>query len=1178
MKKLIKLTLLVCFLPLIAHATTYYVDYTTGNDSNAGTSTGSPWKHAPGMQGLTPAGASTGDGCTGTCASTTINAGDKIILKGGTVWPYTTAPWVFSPSGSSSSQLYGCAGTNCIYVGNAVGAGLSAWNNGTVTSITLKRDLGGWNPGSPPSISCSGGGGSGAAATAHVVPAAETNDPNIAGFIYHISLTSGGSSYTSAPTCTLSGGGIATLVTDINRSIFDLGSTQGSPPVWPIGECGSFPSTCAPGLVITGAYVLINGIEFRNMLTTQSGTGGVDGEERPFVDMQGRSDTVANSYVHGMGLNCVVVNTNCSTQGGNLGAIESESPYQEMASDIVENGDIVFLGTSGQQAAGICNTNLLCGSFAFGYMTGTQNTGPVSVHDSVGFSNTWQLRYIGNDSSGSDPFLSYNNEFWLTTYSANATAHINSRYMQLIPPAVLISHNNFVHSQVGGTSSQMECGSPSGNVTYYFYNEVVWNIGTGTQDYSPGCTIYLYNDTMYANNGGSCVNASSSGISYNITMQNLHCIQTPAAQNPFWATATNANFVNSSGSNIPANVQAASVVQSISTANGQGYNNNNLFSPVSSANATVQFSTSSGTANLTALCSGNFAALCNDINGAARPASGGWQAGAYFFGGSIINPANNPTCSPGTGTYTGTQHPTCSSTSPGAILVYTTDGSTPSTNGSGGPGNGILYTGAITIAASTTLKIVAGGNGYLDSGAVTYIYNIGPFSLIQSPSNLTCTGTGNGTSQTFPCSVTVTATTAGNSLLLLTSFSTNNQTVQATYSSASGDSTWTHCPAQFSNFVAPPLQYANDCAYILSATGGATTITANWVGTVANGISWSIDVQVVELHLSTGSAAFDACTTGTACITTTSSTSPYTSPTFTPTGSADYIAQWISQPGTSCSINGSAYINPFSTETNNVESSFAGALNQSSASAQTWTCGNNPTFAAMSAVALKGTLLPTAGTPTAIPTSGTFTGTQSVALSVTGGAPQIVYTTDGSTPVISPLHGTVYSTAISISSTTILKAIAGGTGYIPGSVATFTYTIGLPPAGTPTCTPPAGTYTAAQTVSCSVGVGTTMYYTTDGSTPSVSGTHGTLYSGAVTVSSTLTFKIVAGDASHVDGSVASYSYTISAVGPSAPWPLFAITTSGTHVTCPTCALKTACLCRASDGNWISINGSGYSPF
>src|ERR1700678_937909 len=99
--------------------TTCYIDYVNGADTNDGTTktTGGghgPWKHPPGMPGLTPSGASTGDGCASNCLSQVGAAGDSYILKGGVVWPYTTLPWQPSMSGSSTtSGTYGCVGTGC---------------------------------------------------------------------------------------------------------------------------------------------------------------------------------------------------------------------------------------------------------------------------------------------------------------------------------------------------------------------------------------------------------------------------------------------------------------------------------------------------------------------------------------------------------------------------------------------------------------------------------------------------------------------------------------------------------------------------------------------------------------------------------------------------------------------------------------------------------------------------------------------------------------------------------------------------------------------------------------------------------------------------------------------------------------------------------------------------------
>lgn len=605
-----------------ARAATYYVDYVNGSDSNNGTSETAAWKHAPGMQGLTPTGSSTGDGCSAKCASYAPAAGDEIILRGGVVWPYTTAPWIWTWSGSSSTQTYGCAGSGCIYVGNAVGAGLPAWNTGTVTSITLKHDFGGWSPSSPPTISCSGGGGSGAGAAPLVVPAAST-DPNIPGFIYHVNLTSSGSGYTSAPTCTLTGGsGTATLASDIDRAIFDLGAKQGSPADWPLGKCTSYPNTCQ--LVnVSGNYVIFSGIEVRNALTQNDTGSGADDELQPMFGLGATNDTASNMYVHGLFTDCYPSGS-CNGEWEHWG-IGLYSTYEEAANDIVENGDAVALGTSTGQSNGVCSLDTLCTFGAMGIGTGTGGNGPDSIHGNSVFSVTWNLRLLGSNTSS--PFLSYDNDFWLTLYQFDTAAHENDRYMQLQGGTELVSYDNFQHNEVSGTSSQIQCQ----NNTYYYFNEVVWGIGTGTLPYSlyvttGGCSLNLYNDTMYSNNTAQCVNTQGASSTNTVVMQNLHCIAS-SAPNPFWGTASGNTFENYAGSTLSTAIQASSVVDSLSTVNGEGYTA--LFAPTASTNDSVTFASGSGTANLTSLCSGNFAALCSDINGNARPASGGWQAGAY---------------------------------------------------------------------------------------------------------------------------------------------------------------------------------------------------------------------------------------------------------------------------------------------------------------------------------------------------------------------------------------------------------------------------------------------------------------------------------------------------------------------------------------------------------------------
>ena len=156
-------------------------------------------------------------------------------------------------------------------------------------------------------------------------------------------------------------------------------------------------------------------------------------------------------------------------------------------------------------------------------------------------------------------------------------------------------------------------------------------------------------------------------------------------------------------------------------------------------------------------------------------------------------------------------------------------------------------------------------------------------------------------------------------------------------------------------------------------------------------------------------------------------------------------------------------------------------------------------------------------TPTFSVAEGTYNSNQSVIISCATAGSTIYYTTNGTTPTSS---STAYSSAVAISSTTTLKAIAikGGTN---SSVASATYTLKC---ATPTFSPAAGTYGAAQSVSISTTYGTNIYYTTDGTTPTTSSTP---YTSAISVSSTQTIKAIASKSGCSDSDEGSAAYTIN---------------------------------------------------
>ncbi len=79
-----------------------------------------------------------------------------------------------------------------------------------------------------------------------------------------------------------------------------------------------------------------------------------------------------------------------------------------------------------------------------------------------------------------------------------------------------------------------------------------------------------------------------------------------------------------------------------------------------------------------------------------------------------------PTLSPGAGTYTSAQTVSFSSATGGVSFRYTTDGSTPTETA------GTLYSGAITISATTTLKVIGFESGFTNSSVTSATYTFGP--------------------------------------------------------------------------------------------------------------------------------------------------------------------------------------------------------------------------------------------------------------------------------------------------------------------------------------------------------------------------------------------------------------------------------------------------------------------
>ena len=201
---------------------------------------------------------------------------------------------------------------------------------------------------------------------------------------------------------------------------------------------------------------------------------------------------------------------------------------------------------------------------------------------------------------------------------------------------------------------------------------------------------------------------------------------------------------------------------------------------------------------------------------------------------------------------------------------------------------------------------------------------------------------------------------------------------------------------------------------------------------------------------------------------------------------------------------------------------------------------------------------PVMSTPT-----GTYNTSQSVILSTTTSGATIKYTTDGSTP--SQSNGTVYTSAVTIGSTSTLKAIAYKSGLTDSDVSSEVYTIQLLTVADPAFSPAAGTYSATQTVSISSATsGASIRYTTDGSIPSA--VNGTIYSVPVSVAQNTTLKAIAYKTNMLNSNVVSGNYVIKCVSPVMSTP------TGTYNTSQSVILSTT-----TSGATIKYTTDGSTP-
>ncbi len=186
---------------------------------------------------------------------------------------------------------------------------------------------------------------------------------------------------------------------------------------------------------------------------------------------------------------------------------------------------------------------------------------------------------------------------------------------------------------------------------------------------------------------------------------------------------------------------------------------------------------------------------------------------------TITPPAATPTFSPVAGTYPSTQMVTISDTMPGAMIFYTTNGTTPSFNGTvPNPGTSI-YSSQITISSTETIEAIATANGYSASAVGIAVYTIGAQAPAQVTDNETVTVTD---TETFPDVVDSEKITVTDSEVVRAYNAINITPTPAAFNPSSGNGYATH------PYSVP-----------FAAIGGIGTLTLTESGALPTGITFA---------------------------------------------------------------------------------------------------------------------------------------------------------------------------------------------------------------------------------------------------------------------------------------------------------------------------------------------------
>ena len=489
--------------------------------------------------------------------------------------------------------------------------------------------------------------------------------------------------------------------------------------------------------------------------------------------------------------------------------------------------------------------------------------------------------------------------------------------------------------------------------------------------------------------------------------------------------------------------------------------------------------------------------------------------------------AATPIILPAAGTYNSARAVSIASQTPGAVVFYTTDGSTPTTSSN-------FYAGPIELSGSTTVSAMAVAPGASQSAVAVAAYTITPPAA--APAFLPAAGTYTSTQ-----TVTITSATANATIYYTTNGTTPNTSSSLYNGPITVSATETLTAIALATGAAQSA--AASAAYAINVQA-ATPVILPAAGpyTAPQSVSIASTTANATIHYTTDGTTPTASSktyTGSIAVTATGSVSaiatatgysqsavaaaaytiltPAAMPVFMPAGGVYLTTQNVTM--TAATANSVVYYTLDGSTPTTASSVYSGpiAVAASETLSAIAVAPATPQSAVSTAIY---TITPQAGTPVMLPAAGTYISAQMVMLTSATANAVLYYTLDGSTPSTA---SNLYSGPISVSASQTVSAIATAQGDAQSAVATAAYVI-APPAAAPTFTPAAGGFTAAQSVTLSSSTpNTTIYYSTNGAAPT---TASPVYSGPINVAATQTISAMALAPGYSQSPVAAAAYIL----------------------------------------------------